>query len=61
MDFDQWLLSEIFASASITAMLTPAQREGIKSCLLKNQLDAEEVASINRILRAIRQGLIKMV
>lgn len=60
-DSDRLLLSEIFVSVGITSTLTQLQREGLKQLLLENCLSAEESASVDRILRAIRRGKIKVV
>lgn len=60
-DSDRLLLSEIFVSVGITSTLTQLQREGLKQLLLENRLSAEESASVDRILRAIRRGKIKVV
>jgi hypothetical protein len=57
---DDGLLGEIFVSASSTSTLTETQRAGLKRLLLKS-LSPEEAASVDRILRAIRQGTIKIV
>ncbi len=60
-DDDRLLLSEIFVSVGITSTLTKVQREGLKQLLLENCLSAEESASVDRILRAIQRGKIKVV
>lgn len=60
-DSDRLLLSEIFVSVGITSTLTQLQREGLRQLLLENRLSAEESASVDRILRAIRRGKIKVV
>lgn len=60
LDDDQLLLSEIFVSVSSTSTLTEIQRAGLKQLLLKS-LSPEEAASVDRILRAIRRGSVKVI
>ncbi|MFK8183118.1 MAG: hypothetical protein AB8B99_07060 [Phormidesmis sp.] len=55
------LLSEIFVSVSTTQTLTRSQREGLKQLLLEEALSEEEATSVDRILRGIRRGCIKVV
>ena len=55
------LLSEIFVSVSTTQTLTRSQREGLKQLLLEDVLSEEEATSVDRILRAIRRGSIKVM
>lgn len=51
-------LSEIFCEASLTGNLTKANRYRLMKALLGETLPAEEIATINRLLQAVKRGRI---
>ena len=54
-------ISEIFASATETGILTLSDRYGLLAASLDENLEEDERRAVNRILRAIRRGKIQMV
>ncbi|NES85185.1 MAG: hypothetical protein F6K10_29335 [Moorea sp. SIO2B7] len=53
-------IAEIFASTSETRELTLADRYGLMAAALDESLDEEETRAINRMLRAVVRGKIKI-
>ena len=53
-------ISEILASTSKTGSLTVADRYGLMAAILDEHLDEEERMAINRLLRAVIRGRIKL-
>jgi hypothetical protein len=54
-------IAEILASTSDTGYMTQADRYGLLAATLDDSLEAEEREAIDRLLRAIRRGKIKIV
>lgn len=52
---------EILASATETGVITLADRYGLMAAVLDESLDEEEVRAINRLLRFIIKGRVKVV
>lgn len=53
-------LFEILASASETGVLTIADRYGLMAAILNELLNEEEVRAVNRLLRAVLKGRVKI-
>ncbi|HAG83305.1 MAG TPA: molybdenum cofactor guanylyltransferase [Cyanobacteria bacterium UBA12227] len=53
-------LSELFAQATISGFMTKADRYGLMAALLEEELTAEERCIIDRLLRAVRRGRLKL-
>ena len=53
-------ISEIFASTSETRVLTLADRYGLMAATLDESISEEEAMAINRVLRAVVRGKIKI-
>ncbi|MEA5469460.1 MULTISPECIES: hypothetical protein [unclassified Spirulina] len=51
-------ISEIFASATETGILTLSDRYGLMAAALDEGLDDEERRAVNRILHFVKQGRI---
>jgi hypothetical protein len=49
-------ISEIFASASATGVLTLSDRYGLMAALLNGELDEEEYKALNRLFYSIHRG-----
>lgn len=54
-------ISEIFASATETGVLTLADRYGLMAAALDESLNDEEALAINRLLRFVVKGRVKVV
>jgi hypothetical protein len=54
-------IAEILASSSETGVLTLADRYGLLAATLEEQLNEEEIRAINRLLRAVVKGRIRVV
>lgn len=54
-------LAEIYAQVSKTGKLTLSDRYGLMAALLQSSLSEEEQNSINRLLRGVRRGRLKVV
>ncbi|MEM9543143.1 MAG: hypothetical protein AAGA60_27085 [Cyanobacteria bacterium P01_E01_bin.42] len=53
-------ISEIFASATDTGILTLSDRYGLLAASLDEGLDEDERRAVNRILRAVKRGKIQI-
>jgi hypothetical protein len=53
-------VSELFAQSSHSGYLTLADRYGLMAALLENSLSDEERRSIDRLLRAVNRGQVKV-
>lgn len=53
-------LSELFAQATISGYMTKADRYGLMAALLEEELTTEEKCIIDRLLRAVRRGRLKL-
>lgn len=54
-------ISEIIASVSDTGVLTLADRYGLMAAVLDDSLDEQDRHSINRLLRSVLKGRVKIV
>lgn len=54
-------ISEIFASAAETGCLTLCDRYGLMAAAMDETLDEDERRAINRLLRAIARGRVKII
>lgn len=54
-------IAEILASSSETGVLTLADRYGLMAATLEDELQEEDIRAINRLLRAVMRGKIKVV
>ena len=54
-------VSEILASVTDTGVLTVADRYGLMAATLEESLDEEESQAIDRLLRAVLKGRVKVV
>ncbi|MBD1905444.1 hypothetical protein NDI37_27050 [Funiculus sociatus GB2-A5] len=54
-------ISEILASVSETGILTLADRYGLMAAALDESLDEEERGCVNRLLRSVLKGRIRVV
>mgnify|MGYP006270997851 CR=1 FL=1 len=54
-------VSEILASVTDTGVLTVADRYGLMAATLEESLDEEESQAIDRLLRAVLKGRVKLV
>lgn len=54
-------ISEILASVSDTGTLTLADRYGLMAAILDEALEDEDRNSLNRLLRAVLRGRVKIV
>ncbi|MEM8638417.1 MAG: hypothetical protein AAGG51_06375 [Cyanobacteria bacterium P01_G01_bin.54] len=54
-------IAEMLASASQTGMLTKADQHGLQAAVLEETLSDEEIRAVNRLLRGIKRGKIKVV
>ena len=54
-------VNEIIASVTDNRCLTQADRYGLLAALLDESLDEEERRSIDRLLRSVRRGRVKVV
>ncbi|MGK7927205.1 MAG: hypothetical protein AB4290_18500 [Spirulina sp.] len=54
-------LADLFAQVSQSGKITLADRYGLMAALLDDSLGEEEKASIDRLLRAMRTGRMKIV
>ncbi|HEY9853825.1 MAG TPA: hypothetical protein V6D28_30420 [Leptolyngbyaceae cyanobacterium] len=54
-------ISEILVSVSDTGVLTLADRYGLLAATLDESLDEEDRSSVNRLLRAVMKGRVKLV
>jgi hypothetical protein len=54
-------ISEILASVSDTGALTIADRYGLMAAILDESLEAEDRNSLNRLLRSVLKGRVKIV
>ncbi|MGB3533970.1 MAG: hypothetical protein WBA13_10685 [Microcoleaceae cyanobacterium] len=57
----QFALSDMYAQANSTGYVTLADRYGLLAAILDESLTEEERRSVNRLLRAINRGRIKVV
>ncbi|HLO86943.1 MAG TPA: hypothetical protein VK203_18340 [Nostocaceae cyanobacterium] len=53
-------VSEIIASTADTGVLTLGDRYGLMAAILDGSLNEDEVRTINRLLRAVIKGRIKV-
>ncbi len=53
-------ISEIFASASATGILTLSDRYGLMAALLKGELNEEEYKALNRLFYSINRGRLQV-
>lgn len=53
-------ISEILATAGETGKISQADRYGLMAAMLEESLGEEETRAINRLLRAINRGRIKI-
>ncbi|MFB2919973.1 MULTISPECIES: hypothetical protein [Aerosakkonema] len=53
-------ISEILASVTDTGVLTVADRYGLLAAILDESLDEEDRCSLNRLLRAVLKGRVKI-
>lgn len=53
-------ISEIFATATETGILTLADRYGLMAATLNENLEEEERRVVNRLLQAIKRGRIQV-
>ncbi|MDF0556893.1 hypothetical protein [Kamptonema sp. UHCC 0994] len=54
-------ISELFAQANATNTITLADRYGLMAAVFDESLGDDERRSINRLLRSVRRGRIKLV
>ncbi len=54
-------ISEILASVTDTGSLTVADRYGLMAAVLDDSLPEEDIHSINRLLRSVLKGKVKIV
>lgn len=54
-------LSDLFAQVTSSGLITLADRYGLMAALLEEELAEPERASIDRLLRALRRGRLKVV
>ncbi|MEG3900363.1 MULTISPECIES: hypothetical protein [unclassified Microcoleus] len=54
-------ISEMLASVTDTGSLTLADRYGLMAAVLAESLDDEDRLSINRLLRSVLKGRVKIV
>lgn len=54
-------ISDLFAQASDSGAITLADRYGLMAALLEDSLTEDERAAIDRLLRALRRGRMKIV
>ncbi|MGB3514166.1 MAG: hypothetical protein WBA93_34150 [Microcoleaceae cyanobacterium] len=54
-------LGDLFAQANKTGYITLADRYGLMAAIFDESLSEDEQRSIDRLLRAIRKGRIKIV
>lgn len=54
-------IPELFAQVSDTGMLTIADRYGLMAALLDDSISDEERHAIDRLLRAMRRGQLRLV
>jgi hypothetical protein len=54
-------ISEILASVSDTGTLTIADRYGLMAAILDESLEEEDRNSLNRLLRSVLRGRVKVV
>ncbi|MGB3404441.1 MAG: hypothetical protein WBA77_17280 [Microcoleaceae cyanobacterium] len=57
----QFALGELFAQAHSTGYVTLADRYGLMAAILDESLSEEERRAVNRLLRAICRGKIKVI
>ncbi|MBE9115590.1 hypothetical protein IQ249_06735 [Lusitaniella coriacea LEGE 07157] len=53
-------ISEILVSATETGMLTLADRYGLMAAILDESLDEEEQRAVNRIVRSVLRGRLRI-
>lgn len=54
-------IAELFVQASVTGMLTLADRYGLLAAILEDSLSEEERHAVNRVLRAVCRGHVQIV
>lgn len=54
-------IAEILASSSETGTLTLADRYALLAATLEEHLNDEEIRALNRLLRAVTKGRIKVI
>jgi hypothetical protein len=54
-------INEMLVSVSNTGYLTKLDRYGLMAAIIDESLDPEERSSIDRLLRLVRRGLIKVL
>lgn len=54
-------ISDLFAHASNSGAITLADRYGLMAAILEDSITEDERAAIDRLLRALRRGRMKMV
>ena len=54
-------ISDLFAQSSYSGKITLADRYGLMAALLEDSLTQEERDSIERLLRSVRRGKLKIV
>ncbi|MEM9539197.1 MAG: hypothetical protein AAGA60_06750 [Cyanobacteria bacterium P01_E01_bin.42] len=53
-------IAEMLATASETGQISQADRYGMMAAMFEESLDEEEIRALNRLLRAINRGKIKV-
>ncbi|MBP0021413.1 MAG: hypothetical protein J7647_28145 [Cyanobacteria bacterium SBLK] len=53
-------IGEILATASETGQISQADRYGLMAAMFEESLDEDEIRALNRLLRAINRGKIKI-
>lgn len=53
-------IAEILATASETGQISQADRYGLMAAMFEESLDEDEIRALNRLLRAINRGKIKI-
>jgi hypothetical protein len=57
----QSALSDLFAQVNATGYITLADRYGLMAAIFDESLTEEERCSVDRLLRSVRRGRIKIV
>lgn len=53
-------IAEMLATASETGQISQADRYGLMAAMFEESLDEDEIRALNRLLRAINRGKIKI-
>jgi hypothetical protein len=54
-------ISEMLATASRTGTITRSDQYGLMAAIMEEQLSEDEVRAINRLLRSIKRGKVKVL